>query len=282
MIRTKTLLVIVFAAAALGWATGPLPEGLIRQGSAAFRGGDYVGAAALFERAEVRATDPGLVTFDLAAARHRQALAEGGSPALLREAARLYRCCLGRDDPRRPRALYGLGTCLIQSATPASDVEALRQAIDCFERCLREPGADEWLRADGRYNLQRARLLLAQAVAAGAPDEHSPGEDKEPDPAEKKPVDESEGGAEARREGNPDARGVVPAEAQPGEQPTPTDAPPAPGKGTLPPVPDSAERAPLAPADAAEHLRQAARRIRAERQAFRKGRGRATAGVRDW
>jgi hypothetical protein len=282
--RRLAALTLSAALAALGSAPVPDTEALLRQGTAAFERGDFAEAVTLFERAEPRATDPGLVAFNLASARYHLALAEGGSAAAFRECAALFRCCVGPGEPRRARALFGLGNCLLQSAG-GSDVETLREAADCYQRCLRDRGADDRLRADARHNLQRARLLLAQSAADAPPDSSPSGDDKEPEPPpEEKNPGEPDGGEEAGAQGRPDPGATpMPAQLQPGEQPIPTDAPPAPGKGTIPPVPDSAEPSPLSPPDAVEHLRRAARRIREERQAYRKGRQRsAPPGVRDW
>src|SRR5258708_5871173 len=89
----------------------PDMESLLRQGNAAFARGDYAEAARLYEEAETRATDPGLVAFNLASAKYHLAVTGEGGATALSEAERLYRCCLARTDPRRPRALYGLGNC---------------------------------------------------------------------------------------------------------------------------------------------------------------------------
>src|SRR6516164_5322763 len=105
--------------AILAAATGPDtdPETLLNEGNAAFARGDYAEAADLYRRAEARTTDPGRVAFNRATAVYHQALEDPDDAAeLLREAERLYRCCLELDDPRRPRALYGLGNCLLQRA----------------------------------------------------------------------------------------------------------------------------------------------------------------------
>jgi hypothetical protein len=45
---------------------------------------------------------------------------------------------------------------------------------------------------------------------------------------------------------------------------------PTPGTGNLPPIPDEDELKPMAPEDAAEHLRRAAAKILAERKERRK------------
>src|SRR5262245_27145371 len=164
----------------LGAARPPDVEGLLRAGDDAYRRGDYGRAAELFERAGERATDPGLVAFNLAATKYQLALANEGNVALLREAEQLYSCCLRKGDPRRARALYGLGNCLLaRGGAVALDAGALRAAADAYLQCLAEPGVPPELAADARHNLQRARLLLAQVPPAGE-DDSPKGDDPDP------------------------------------------------------------------------------------------------------
>src|SRR5262249_30309940 len=59
MSRARTALGIALALALVGAAPGPDPEALLREGNEAFARGDFARAAALYEKAEVRATDPG-------------------------------------------------------------------------------------------------------------------------------------------------------------------------------------------------------------------------------
>lgn len=263
-------------------------EAQLRAGNEALRQGDYARAVSLYEQAEARATDPGLVAFNLATARYHLALSGEGTPQTLAEAEQAYRCCVAPDDPRRARALYGLGNCLLLRAgggtTP--DAAGLRAAVGCYEQCLRETKADGSLAADARYNVERARLLLAQVATDERSDDSSAGnESKEPEPegSDQRPP-KLEGPGDAGKEGTPDSRsGAVPAKPEPGSQPIPTDTAPAPGAGNLPPIPDSSEPAPLSAQDAAEHLELAAARILEERQAHRRARARPTgSGVRAW
>jgi Ca-activated chloride channel homolog len=274
------------AALALGAATapGPGPEALLREGNAAFQRGDHAGAIALYEQAEARATNPGLVAFNLASAKYHLALSQDSPSPLLREAEQLYRCCLGADDPRRPRAWYGLGNCLLRRET----AEDLRAAIACYEHCLGDRDSDQRLRKDAAYNRQRARLQLAQLQVQAGSTEEPPGEESNNTPKrlpDKQPgTTETPGAGDGSEGARPDERtGTTPAKVGPGEQPIQTDAPPAPGAGSLPPVPDQANLSPLAREDAVEHLKRAAQRILEEGQTHRASKGRKTAaGVRDW
>jgi tetratricopeptide (TPR) repeat protein len=288
MKRSHLLGALVLGLAAVGASAPGRPadtEALLRAGNAAFAAGDFGRAAALYEQAQERASDPAQATFNLAAAKYRLALQDNDAAAL-REAEQYYRCCVGPEDPRRARALFGLGNCLLRRASggAALDANGLRVASACYQRCLGDAQTDPALAAEARHNLQRARLLLVQARApASAPPEEGgrQDEDRQPDRPESAP---KERGGEPGEQGEPDPRsGGMPARPEPGEQPTPTSAPPAPGAGKLPPVPDGAEPAPLSARDAAAHLEAAAKRILSERQAYRRGKVKAAAeGVRDW
>jgi tetratricopeptide (TPR) repeat protein len=258
-------------------------EALVRAGNAAFERGAYAEAVRLYERAEAISTDPRLVAFNLATARYQ--LAQEGDLRALPAAEEAYRCCLEAGDPRRARALYGLGNCLLirASTTRVLDAAALRAAIDRFTLCLRDPGCDADLAADARYNQGRARLLLLQAPPApGGGEEPSSGADSEKDdtddPGRKNDARGEDG---MGGDGHPDrATPVGPGGSDVGARP---EGKPTPGRGALPPVPDRPDAAPLSAPDAAEHLEQAAKKIREELTAHRRARARPVSpGVRDW
>ncbi len=145
-------------------AAAPPPDWqtLLRQGDAAYGRGDYAAAAALYEQAQDRATDPGLAAMDFAAATIRLAEAsEADRARLAQEAEEAYRCCTGPGDPRRPRALYGLGDALMLKAD-GRDADALEAAVAAYRQCLAAPNLDAGLADDARHNLERSRLLLLQ------------------------------------------------------------------------------------------------------------------------
>src|SRR5262249_28669437 len=111
-----TAVLLLAAAPAPGFAD---PEAALHAGNDAFARGDYAAAAACYGQAAARTTEPGLVAYSLAAAKYRLALAaddDRDRGRLLQEAERYYRCCVGPGDPRRARALYGLGNCLLLQA----------------------------------------------------------------------------------------------------------------------------------------------------------------------
>jgi hypothetical protein len=263
----------------------PDPEKLLAEGHAAFARGDYAAAADLYERAEVHSTEPSQVAFYLAGAKYRLALKTPGlSPELL-EAERLYRCCLDPADPHRPRALLGLGDCLVYKAG-GRDGASLRTALACFEQCLQSAGEDRELAADARYNREKVRLLLLQfqPPANGPQNENPPRDDNplppRPDPRQPMPMPAGEQGSEG--DGDPRAIGgtIKPEE---GSAATKTNDPPPPGKGNLEPIPDEVDVPPLSAHAATEHLEMAARKVREEHQTYHRRSERASAtGVKDW
>lgn len=283
--RTWVLLLVPLVAAA------PMrradPDSLLRAGLAAYRAGDPGRAAELFERAGLRTTEPSRAAFNLATARYRQARED--SPQALAEAEEAYHCCLEPGDPYRAEALFGLGNCLLLRAGGATlDRAALRAAIDRFSQCLAEPGCPRRLADDARYNRARARLLLLQAPAApgGANDDPSTTDDKDrqddepPDPS-RGPDGNRDNGADTPQgsRGNPGERG----HEQPGDAQQGNEGANAPGKGIVPPVPDSGDPMPLSPRDAELHLEKATRAILKDLQEYRRGRARTgSPGVRDW
>jgi hypothetical protein len=255
-------------------------EALLRAGNSAFERGGYAEAAELYDQAGDRTTDPALAAFNLATANYY--LAREGNAQALADAEQAYRCCLEKGDLRRARALFGLGNCmLLRAAGSTLDRVALRSAIDRFAECLRDPTCDASLAADARHNRLRARLLLLQApLPQDGSDEDSGRDDNKDDP----PLDDrqSDGGKGAIGDEKGD-RAAMPgkgATEQPGGTPEGT---PAPGRGSLPPVPDRSEAAPLSASDALMHLEQATERILKESREHRRGRARpAGTGVRDW
>jgi tetratricopeptide (TPR) repeat protein len=274
-----TALCLSAAAPALDWET------LARQGDAAFERGDYDAAAELYEQAADRTTDPGLVAFNLAAARYRQALASDADRSrLAQEAEQAYRCCTQPGDPRRAQALCGLGDALVLKAD-GRDANALTEAIAAYRQCLSQENLDGALAEAARHNRERARLLLLQLPPAGTKpkDEQSgDGPPKSQSPPDKPP------GAHPNPSRDP-SQGVKldpnghPIKTDQGEKPVETNEPPPPGSGHLPPVPDRADLPPLSAEDAAQHLDQAAQRILQDLKAHRRTKAPAAPpNVRDW
>jgi hypothetical protein len=212
---------------------------------------------------------------------------EGISPELL-EADQLYRCCLVPTDPHRPRALCGLGNCLLHKAG-TSDEGSLRSAIACYDLCLQSAGDDEELASAARFNREKARLLLLQFIPpiSDSPRDRPPSDDRYPHfprPDDRRfamamPASEATGA-----DGTADPQ-TIPGETQPdqGKDAAKNNEPPQAGKGNLPPIPDQVDVPPLPPYVAVEHLEMAAKKVQQERLIHhRRGEEASPKGVKDW
>jgi tetratricopeptide (TPR) repeat protein len=251
-------------------------EDLLRQGNEAFARKDYAAAVALYSKAEPLASDPGHVAFNKAAALYEQ--------GEFRQAERSYRCALeGASEPRLSQARYGLANCLVRQGRELGP-KALQEAVNLYDRCLRQENIDPDLAADARHNLELAKLLWleAQARSADRPEE-GPDEQTNPKPPDPSAKNSETGGSDPGA-GKPDPGGSrIPVRPEPGTRPTPSNEQPAPGTGTLPPIPDDAELPPLSAEDAAAHLEDAAAKIARERHTHRKQSAKPVApGVKDW
>jgi tetratricopeptide (TPR) repeat protein len=240
------------------------PEDYVRQGNAAFEREDYETALRLYGLAEDRITNPGLVAFNKAAALYRT--------GDYRAAEMSYRRCLEEaSGGRRADIFYDLGNCLLMQSKGA-DAKLLRQALDCYALCLREPGVSEALRRDAGHNLELAKLLWLRArLARPNKDQGDPDEKKEPSkPEPKTPDEKTPGGIEPNpTKGEPAAKAdAQPVDPRDTRQPIPVDSMQAPGSGNLPPVPDNDERERMLPEDAARHLQRAFDRVLRERREY--------------
>jgi tetratricopeptide (TPR) repeat protein len=237
------------------------PLDLVRQGNAVFARGEFETALSFYERAEDLTLDPGLVAFNKAVALYQL--------GRYRDAELHYRRC--REDAegaRLPRLLYGLANCLAQQSRGTS-LPLLREAIELYLQCLQQEETDSVLRDDARHNLEVARLLWLQAKRSRE-SSSSAEEDPANDPPREHPQD-AQLGNDPYRMATPDVRGRPEPITDPRGDPkaaAKTDERP-PGKGNLPPIPDTDELVSLSPEDAAAHLQQALNRIRRERQEHR-------------
>ncbi|HEX5272153.1 MAG TPA: hypothetical protein VFW33_16770, partial [Gemmataceae bacterium] len=150
-------------------AAGPTslpPDELVRRANDALGRKQYVEALRLYDRAEERSTDPGLVAFD-----EGIALYQKGDYA---EAELRFR--LARQDATGRRQLfaaYNLAASILREPGDA-DPAKLAEAVRLFEECLRHDEADERLAADSRHNLELAKMLWVQAKARPAPPKTNP------------------------------------------------------------------------------------------------------------
>jgi len=250
-------------------------ESLLRQGSDAFQKKDYAAALKFFEQAEDGAPDPGLVAFNKGATLIRL--------GRLREAELSYlRCLQDRVAPaeRRLKALYNLGTALLQRGADTKDAGALFRAADCFELCFKEATGDQALQADAEHNLELARLLWLKVRAeTKAADDMLSSQQDPTDPRNKqfgKAI--SEGGDQAQVEPS----GSSGDHGKPGDKDGPPTENKLPGPGTVETLADTDELQPLDGSDARELLAREIRRIQREQA---RGPGHVQAenrNVKDW
>lgn len=243
------------------------PEDLVRAGNDAFVRGDIETAEMLFQQAEERAADPGLVAFNKGTLLYRR--------GDFRRAELCFRRTLGDaaiPPDRRERALYNLGNCLVREAGE-TDIKLLQAAIDSFEMTLRET-SDDGLRSDTSHNLEIAKLLWAKARARRPTSERDPEWDEPKDHA-RPPSDPSK-----KEDMGTDGMGEGPkmpepgAKLEPGKGTDPGFAPKetpkaVPGQGNLPVLPDTGEVPSLSYEDAEAELKRAAIRLQRERQKLR-------------
>jgi len=258
-LSTVCLLALLVAA-----APEPSPEELVRQGNTAFEREEFEAALALYDRAEERITNPGLVAYNKAAALYRLGRYD--------VAVRHYESALeDAHGARRAAILYNLGNCHLHQSQ-GTRADRLRQAVECFSRCLSQEGIEAALREDACYNLELAKLLWLKAKQS--PSNKETGNQQEPPKEQPKtedktPKEPKTGGNETGAEPKVDPKSGTPAEIDPrhGQQkPIATNEPPPPGKSTLPPIPDRTDLVPMAPEDAAAHLQQAVERVLRERR----------------
>jgi tetratricopeptide (TPR) repeat protein len=280
MTRRLQLLGLVLPALALV-AAGPAsvpPDELVRRANDALGRKQYVDALKLYDRAEERSTDPGLVAFDEGVAFYQK-----GDYA---EAEVHFR--LARQDATGRRqifATYNLAASIVQLPGDA-DPAKLAEAIRLFEDCLRQDDTDEHLAADARHNLELAKMLWVQAKARPNSQKEKPPDD--PDENHKPPQARPEpqpqpGQADASAnpsKGTSDRRPVTPDQ---GTEPIKTDSQQAPGDGNLPVIPDRDELTPMSREEAEAHLRQAIEKVIKEGRSHRKSSQKPPSSkVRDW
>lgn len=283
--------VLLFAAVLLLASAFPAEDvnDLVRRGNAAIGRGDFSAAVDLFTRAEDLTTDPGLIAFNKAAALYR--LAETAEDTLRRrglfhEAELHYRRALeDAQGERRGRAFFDLGNALVQEAED-QDAHLLEQAIGSYKAALAEPEISPLLAAKARDNLELANILWQRAKAN--PNQGKP--DSIDNPAFPRPDDRSQEGHPGEGlspgDADPRGRGQYPFRNQTGKElqgGMNAAGQPAPGSGTLPPIPDESDLVALSPEDAERHLLRAADRIRRERRQHQEQHARPVlSNVKDW
>jgi tetratricopeptide (TPR) repeat protein len=282
---TRTHLLFALLLLVSGAAPSDDPDALLRAGNDAYARGDYAQAIDQFQLAAQRTTDPTLVAFSLASAKYRLALKSAdGRAANLREAEELFRCSLDGNDPRRARALNGLGACLLRQALDGDDRRAA-DAVKHLEQCLTHTDLDDDLTADARHNLALARLVLAQTTrpTTSSSQENPPNPEEErkdrPRPKDRAQRVEGDRNRKGERMGKPDTGTKTIDGPNEGQRPggEKTEAQPGgnhPRTSPEGPSPYSAD---------ATHLDEALERIREKhRSAKTSAAGIPAKGVKDW
>jgi tetratricopeptide (TPR) repeat protein len=270
--KTRLMIGILSACLILLIAAAPRadasPEELIRLANSAFLRGDTDAADRLYEAAEEKTTDPGLVAFNRAAV-----LFQMGE---FREAESLYARVLGDKScpaDRAAKALYNRGTCLLRQGGSAA---MYRWAITYLEQCLESAAADEPLKADARHNLELAKILWNEsrktASKPESPNDNPPPEESQNNPPPKTPGNDQQPGNPETGDGNTGSTSTKPVTQQ---NAVPTAGPNAnstqtPGNATnLQQLQNSDTPQPLTPEETREYLKRTAERLKKDRQNLR-------------
>lgn len=249
------LFVLLLAAAV------PEVDDLVREGNAAFDRNDFDAALTLYEQAEERSTDPGLVAFNKGTALYRL--------GRFREAELHYRRCLQdalAPSARQARAWYDLGNCMMKQAA-VDNRKDLEGALACYRECLQLSSQDVNLRADAEYNFEIARLLWLEARP------------KPPTPPEKPDPSEPKNGAAKEV---PAKKGDKVTEKN-GDQPESSkerNKLAAPGKLLV--LPDNDRLLPLSPEDTMSFLERTRARVLQDRREYRRLASTPSEKVKDW
>jgi tetratricopeptide (TPR) repeat protein len=233
---------------------GPAGDWL-RSGNEAFGRRDFDEAIRCYRHAYVDADDPGQVAFDLAAAHfrkeeyaaavdaYRQALSDGELP-----------------EKRRRRAWFDLGNALLAEAG-TTDRRLVEEAMTAYRHCLAaEPDAE--LRSDAEHNLALAGRRWLLTLPPPVNDEQGNTSNETETPSKEK----TEGTGNSA-DSNNTAKNPPPGDPQaggPGEPKRGNGTNQA-ANGAITVLPDSADRAALNAADAAQHLERAIGRIERDR-----------------
>jgi len=263
----KNILLAGTAFLLLGAGPSPSPEDLLRSASEAFYRSELDSAEAMYQQAEDRTLDPGLVAFNKGMVHYRRGdfrKAELGFRRSLGDAA------IPRE--RRAKALYNLGNSLVHQAGE-KELKLLQSAIECYEMAILET-VDPGTKDDAADNLEIAKLLWAKARAKRPPGERDPDWDPPRDPKDPPPdpKKQPELGPEKNDDGSTKQENGAKVEMGKGldKGNVPKEVPKTvPGQGNLPVIPDTDEVPSLSPEDARAVLKKAGERLQRERQKLR-------------
>ncbi len=241
----------------------------------AFENRDYSEAVRLYTLALKTTNEPSWISFNLGIVHLKQsqwALAESH-----------FRQCLSDDSlpkDRRARAWYNLGICILKQ--DSQNLKRLSAAAEYFELALREAREQNGnaLAEDAADNLEIARMLWLKTLREKQGDQPIPDSEKpNPDPMKKTPEPKSKEDpvdSQPQKKDSTTQKGnlepvPVPKDKKDTLPADPKESPlKKPSKGSLPVLPDQAnQKIELSPEQTQEYLRQAAERIRSERQKIR-------------
>ena len=239
-------------------------ESRLRAAQDAWQRGDDATAIKLYDAAEERSQDPGLIAFNLGAIHFRK--------NEFRDAELQFNRALDdRDAPatRRVRSLYNRAVCLLRRGGLAQ----FRMAIESFERCLAGSGLEADLAADAEHNLELAKLLWSEARAKSnvkplpnerLPEEPPPDMQPRPEPPERT-GDQSPDFADANP-GSPKPGEIDPLTGQPKADGATATKKTTGGKGRLPVTGDWAGWQPQSEAEARDYLKVLGLRLAKDRR----------------
>jgi tetratricopeptide (TPR) repeat protein len=235
---------------------------LIERGNAAYDRGAFDLALKLYARAEHNTTDPGLVSFNKAAALYRL--------GRFAEAEAHYgRCVENAPLERAFRALYNAGNSAI-SQVENNETEPIKRAIGYYEHALPLAVGTQLSVNDVEHNLSLARSMLTRAQAAKAHYDSSDSHKADT----RQSLDNTSPSAQTEAADGENPAGVS---DRTGKLPVPTSKigvantrERRPGIGNLPVLPDHESVQPLSANETAAYLDEVAARVLRERAEHRR------------
>ncbi|MGE3805495.1 MAG: tetratricopeptide repeat protein, partial [Gemmataceae bacterium] len=251
------------------------PIDLVREGNIAFDQQDFELAVRYYTEAEEYITDPGLVSFNKAAALYRL--------GRYTEAEQHYRRCLPQaGGTRLAHVLYNLGNACLQQAQP-DDYDFYDKAIEAYVMCLDVKELDPKLRENVEHNLQLAQTLRARVKPRDTLSNPNPDKPDPPDPMTgRRPM--GSGDDLPKEKANPKGTNKKAVQGEKGKEGGAgnDDQHQTGSSNTLPPIPDEEKLAPMERAEALSRLKGWADRIVAERIRQQHNLAPKVENVRDW
>jgi Ca-activated chloride channel family protein len=266
--NAAVLLIILTAVLNVSAAPSPSADSLLRQGNEAFARQEYEEALKWYEQAESLTLDPGVISFNKAAAYYRM--------GRYRDAVECYRRCLEDDEApvdRRARAHFDLGNALVRYAE--DNAQTLAEAVQAYRGCLHQPKLSAKLRTDARHNLEIAQLLWLKA-GGKLPDDKKTDPDKPPYPPEH---DDKKNNGSTYVAVNPSKDGKRQEVGDLANAPKPKHMR---SQGASKHLPDEERVHPQSPEDTLATLAEHARRIAQARIRQRNPEGPAALTTKDW